>query len=55
MTEDQTAAARRLRRKLEVLKLDAAKSKGQLFHDIEECLALLDIINPDTRKIPNAR
>lgn len=55
MTETQEAAARRLRRKLEVLKLDASKSRGQPLHDIEECLALLDIINPDTRKIPNVR
>jgi hypothetical protein len=47
MTETQAAAARRLRRKLEILKLDAAKTRGQLFHDIHECIALLDIINPD--------
>lgn len=47
MTEVQEAAARRLRRKLEILKLDASKSRGQLFHDIHECLALLDLINPD--------
>ena len=46
MTEDQEAATNRLRRKLEILKLDASKSRGQLFHDIHECLALLDIINP---------
>jgi hypothetical protein len=46
MTEVQEAAARRLRRKLEILKLDASKSRGQLFHDLQECIALLDIINP---------
>jgi hypothetical protein len=46
MTEVQEAAARRLRRKLEILKLDASKFRGQLFHDIHECIALLDIINP---------
>lgn len=46
MTEVQAAATRRLRRKLEILKLDASKARGQLFHDIHECLALLDIINP---------
>jgi hypothetical protein len=46
MTEVKEAAARRLRRKLEILKLDASKSRGQLFHDIHECIALLDIINP---------
>ena len=46
MTEDQAAATNRLRRKLEILKLDASKSRGQLFHDIHECIALLDIINP---------
>jgi len=45
-TEAQTAAARRLRRKLEILKLDASKHRGALFHDIHECIALLDIINP---------
>ena len=47
MTGTQAAAARRLRRKLEILKLDASKSRGQLFHDIHECLALLDIIEKD--------
>jgi hypothetical protein len=46
-TETQATAARRLRRKLEILKLDASKARAQLFHDIHECLALLDIINPD--------
>jgi hypothetical protein len=46
MNEVKEAAARRLRRKLEILKLDASKSRGQLFHDIHECIALLDIINP---------
>lgn len=46
MTEVQAAATRRLRRKLEILKLDASKSRAQLFHDIHECIALLDIINP---------
>jgi hypothetical protein len=48
MTEVQEAAARRLRRKLEILKLDASKFRGQLFHDIHECIALVDII--DNRK-----
>jgi hypothetical protein len=48
MTEVQEAAARRLRRKLEILKLDASQSRGQLFHDLQECLALVDII--DNRK-----
>jgi hypothetical protein len=46
MTEVQAAATNRLRRKLEILKLDASKSRGQLFHDLQECIALLDIINP---------
>ena len=46
MTEVQAAATRRLRRKLEILKLDASKARAKLFHDIHECLALLDIINP---------
>ena len=58
MTEVQAAAARaaatraaatnRLRRKLEILKLDASKTRGQLFHDLQECIALMDII--DKRK-----
>jgi hypothetical protein len=49
MTEDQEAAAtNRLRRKLEILKLDASKARGQLFHDLQECIALMDII--DKRK-----
>ena len=42
--EVQAAATKRLRRKLEILKLDAAKSRGQLFHDLQECQALMDII-----------
>jgi len=39
------AAAKRLRRKLDILRLDA-KSRGndQLKADINECIALLDII-----------
>ena len=40
----RAAATNRLRRKLEILKLDASKSRGQLFHDLEECQALMDII-----------
>jgi hypothetical protein len=44
MTEDQAAATKRLRRKLEILKLDASKVRGQLFHDLQECIALMDII-----------
>lgn len=48
MTEVQAAATKRLRRKLEILKLDASKSRGQLFHDLQECLALVDMI--DDRK-----
>jgi hypothetical protein len=48
MTEDQAAATNRLRRKLEILKLDASKVRGQLFHDLQECVALMDII--DKRK-----
>jgi hypothetical protein len=55
MTEVQAAATRaaatnRLRRKLEILKLDASKSRGQLFHDIHECIALLDIIEKDVER-----
>jgi hypothetical protein len=46
MNEVQAAATRRLRRKLEILKLDASKSRGQLFHDLHECIALMDIIEP---------
>jgi hypothetical protein len=48
MTEVQAAATNRLRRKLEILKLDASKVRGQLFHDLQECIALMDII--DKRK-----
>ena len=40
----RAAATKRLRRKLEILKLDASKSRGQLFHDLQECQALMDII-----------
>jgi hypothetical protein len=45
---NQAAATKRLRRKLEILKLDASKSRWQLFYDLQECLALVDII--DDRK-----
>jgi hypothetical protein len=41
---NQSAATKRLRRKLEILKLDASKARGQLFHDLQECIALMDII-----------
>lgn len=52
MTETQEAANRaaainRLRRKLEILKLDASKSRAQLFHDLQECQALMDIIEKE--------
>jgi hypothetical protein len=43
-SEDRVAATKRLRRKLEILKLDASKARAQLFHDLQECLALMDII-----------
>lgn len=39
------AARKRLRRKLDIIRLDAkAQGKDQLKHDISECLSLLDII-----------
>ena len=50
MTEGQAAATKRLRRKLEILKLDASKSRGQLFHDLQECLALIAIIENDVSR-----
>jgi hypothetical protein len=50
MTENQEAALRRLRRKLEILKLDASKARGQLFHDLQECIALVDIIESDVSR-----
>ena len=38
-------ARKRLRRKLDIIRLDAkAQGKDQLKHDIGECLSLLDII-----------
>jgi len=42
---NQIAAAKRLRRKLDILRLDA-KSRGndQLKADVNECIALLDIM-----------
>jgi hypothetical protein len=42
--QHRAAATNRLRRKLEILKLDASKARGQLFHDLQECQALMDII-----------
>lgn len=43
---NQVAAAKRLRRKLDIMRLDA-KSRGndQLKADINECIALLDIMD----------
>ena len=42
---DHFAARKRLRRKLDIIRLDAkAQGKDQLKHDIGECLSLLDII-----------
>ena len=49
---DLGEATKRRRRKLEILALletlalNASKSRGQLFHDLQECLALIDIIKP---------
>jgi hypothetical protein len=41
----RAAATKRLRRKLEILKLDASKARGQLFHDLARVpSALVDII-----------
>ena len=54
---DLGEATKRRRRKLEILALletlalNASKSRGQLFHDLQECLeclALIDIIKPKT-------
>ena len=42
---NQVAAAKRLRRKLDILRLDAkSRSNDQLKADINECIALLDIM-----------
>ncbi len=42
---DHFAARKRLRRKLDIIRLDAkSQGKDQLKHDISECLSLLDII-----------
>jgi hypothetical protein len=49
MTEVQAAAARLLRHKLEILKLDASKHRGQLFHDLQECIALADLVGGKDR------
>lgn len=46
MTKAETKAAvlLRLRRKLEILKLDAGKQPFTCLGDIKECLALLDLL-----------
>lgn len=49
MTENQNAALRRLRRKLEILKLDLAKERGHKYHDLQECIALLNIIEEESQ------
>lgn len=42
MSENYTAFARRLGRKLEVMRLDAkGRKQDQLVHDLGECLTLL--------------
>jgi hypothetical protein len=48
-SENQAAAARLLRHKLEILKLDASKHRGQLFHDLQECIALADLVGGKDR------
>jgi hypothetical protein len=37
-------AIARLRRKLEILKMDLKSSNNQKYHDVNECLSLVDII-----------
>lgn len=49
MTENQTAALHRLRRKLEVLKMDTAKEQNAKYYDLQECITLLNIIEKDTK------
>lgn len=38
------AAAKRLRRKLEIIRLDLKNGGNSKHHDINECLSLLDIM-----------
>jgi len=46
----------RLRRKLEILRLDLKGRDDQKYHDINECLSLLDIIERSKdRGIPGAQ
>lgn len=37
----------RLRRKLEILRLDLKVKNDHKYHDVKECLSLLDIIEKD--------
>jgi len=49
-------AMARLRRKLEILRLDLKGRDDQKYHDINECLSLLDIIERSKdRGIPGAQ
>ena len=46
-TETRTAALRRLRRKLEVMSIDARPNNTQTYGDIKECLALVEILEKE--------
>jgi len=48
MNEEYTTAAARLRRKLEVLRLDFKASDNNRKYDIDECLMLLNIMERNT-------
>ena len=47
MTEDQRAALKRLRRKIEIMHLDLKGSGDRRYHDTEELLALVKVLEKE--------
>ena len=46
MTENQKAALQRLRRKIEILRLDMKAQNNPCYHDLAEMLKLVDMMEP---------
>jgi hypothetical protein len=46
-------ALKRLRRKLEIIRLDCRRMSDTRWYDMEECLALVDIIEKETMNARN--
>lgn len=54
INDNFAAAAKRLRRKLEILRLDFKAANNNRRHDIDECLSLLSIMENASEKTVRA-